>query len=84
MPNETGMTFPTECAIGTAMSPAERVVEFALFDGGACVTPIACTPKTCAALGTTCGPAADGCGNVVQCGACATGLNCVAGACVTP
>jgi hypothetical protein len=34
-------------------------------DGG-----IACTPTTCAALGFTCGIAADGCGGVLDCGTC--------------
>jgi hypothetical protein len=35
-------------------------------DGGPCV------PKTCADQNLSCGPAGDGCGNVIQCGACAT------------
>ena len=34
-------------------------------DGG-----IPCTPTTCAALGYTCGVAADGCGGVLNCGTC--------------
>ena len=29
-----------------------------------------CVPKTCAELGYSCGPNADGCGNVIQCGTC--------------
>jgi hypothetical protein len=29
-----------------------------------------CTPKTCVELGYNCGPAGDGCGNVIQCGPC--------------
>jgi len=29
-----------------------------------------CTPKTCAQLGFTCGPAGDGCGNMLDCGTC--------------
>ncbi len=36
-------------------------------DGG---TVNLCTPKTCGELGYNCGPAADGCGNLLQCGAC--------------
>jgi hypothetical protein len=32
--------------------------------------PFNCTPTTCAALGYNCGPAGDGCGGSVQCGAC--------------
>jgi hypothetical protein len=34
-------------------------------DGG-----VACTPKTCAALGYNCGQAADGCGGLLTCGSC--------------
>ena len=34
-------------------------------DGG-----VACTPTTCAALGYNCGQAADGCGNLLNCGSC--------------
>src|SRR5258706_754115 len=29
-----------------------------------------CTPRTCGDIGATCGPQADGCGDVVQCGSC--------------
>jgi len=35
-------------------------------DGGPCV------PKTCASQGISCGPAGDGCGNVLACGSCTT------------
>ena len=31
-----------------------------------------CTPKTCAGQGFNCGPASDGCGNMIQCGTCAS------------
>ena len=41
-----------------------------------------CTPKTCADLGLDCGPAADGCGGVLQCGTCQAPLIC--GAAGTP
>jgi hypothetical protein len=40
---------------------------FVSADGG---TVNLCTPKTCAQLGYDCGPEADGCGNLVQCGNC--------------
>ncbi len=33
----------------------------------------ACTPKTCLEMGFNCGPVADGCGGLVNCGACASG-----------
>ena len=32
--------------------------------------------QTCASLGKDCGPTADGCGNTLDCGACAVGLLC--------
>jgi hypothetical protein len=43
-------------------------------DGG-----YACTPITCASQGITCGPAGDGCGNLVQCGACVAPQTCGGG-----
>ncbi len=45
----------SECGGGFGLGP----------DGG----PL-CTPATCLGLGLDCGPAADGCGGVLQCGAC--------------
>lgn len=38
----------------------------AILDGSV----LSCTPKTCTELGTTCGPVADGCGGIVECGTC--------------
>ena len=32
-----------------------------------------CTPKSCLSMGYNCGPVADGCGGLVDCGTCATG-----------
>jgi len=32
-----------------------------------------CTPKTCTEMGLNCGPAADGCGTLANCGTCTTG-----------
>jgi hypothetical protein len=41
-----------------------------------------CTPKTCAAQGLECGPAADGCGaKIDSCGLCAAGELCISGKC---
>ncbi len=41
-----------------------------------------CTPKTCAAQGIECGPAADGCGaKIDSCGLCAAGDLCIMGHC---
>ena len=38
-----------------------------------------CVPTTCAALGFTCGPAGDGCGNMLDCGACTSPAYCGGG-----
>jgi hypothetical protein len=37
---------------------------------------VTCMPLTCAALGFDCGPAADGCGGLLQCGTCQAPLVC--------
>ena len=41
-----------------------------------------CVPKTCSQLGTSCGAVSDGCGGILNCGACATGYSCTANKCV--
>lgn len=70
-------TFPTECPAG-AMTSQETILEFMLFDLTACVQPYTpvCTPKTCASQQIECGPASDGCGNLLQCGTCTMGQTC--------
>ncbi len=75
-----GTIFPQEC-LGGPMTQQEKMLEFMLFDLGSCVTPDhpTCTPKTCAAQNIACGPAGDGCGNVIQCGTCAGGQTCGGG-----
>jgi hypothetical protein len=75
-----GQTFPAECD-SNPMTPQEAVLEFMLFDLTACVQPYVplCTPSTCAAEGISCGPAGDGCGNLLQCGTCPTGQYCGGG-----
>ena len=55
VPETCGVPGYSECGGGFGLGP----------DGG----PI-CHPKTCVDLGFTCGPAADGCGGVLQCGIC--------------
>jgi hypothetical protein len=76
--------FPSECA-GGAMTPQEKLLEFMLFDLASCVTPDVptCTPTTCMASNTTCGPIGDGCGNILQCGMCPSGQACIEGVCST-
>ena len=39
----------------------------------------ACVPRTCAQQGITCGPAGDGCGNVLACGSCTAPETCGGG-----
>jgi len=75
-------TFPTECSSGP-MTPQEKMLEFMIFDLGACVKLDVCTAmQTCAQQNVACGPAPDGCGNILQCGACPAGDLCVGGQCV--
>jgi hypothetical protein len=38
-----------------------------------------CTPRTCALAGTNCGPVADGCGGLLQCGTCPAPSTCGGG-----
>ncbi len=38
-----------------------------------------CTPRTCAELGLECGPAGDGCGNLLNCGTCVPPATCGGG-----
>ena len=49
---------------------------------GRCGAPpsgASCTPATCASLGSSCGPASDGCGGLLDCGPCAPPLTCGGG-----
>jgi hypothetical protein len=77
--------FPAECAnVSTAMSVQNRIFEYSFWDlaGSTCTPPTAgstCTPRSCQAQGLGCGPAGDGCGGLLDCGTCATGLTCGAG-----
>jgi hypothetical protein len=75
-----GLNFPTECDSGP-MTAQEAVVEFMLFDVSSCVTPYqaTCTSESCAQQGIDCGPAGDGCGNLLQCGTCPAGETCGGG-----
>lgn len=66
----SGGSFPN-CTVGP-MTPQERVFEYLMFDLTSCVTPYTsnCNPRNCAQMGFNCGPAGDGCGNIIQCGTC--------------
>jgi hypothetical protein len=81
--NADGVNFPGECGNAAPMTPQEKLLEFMLFDLASCITPDnvppMCTPQTCMQLGAECGPQADGCGGVIQCGDCPPGQTCGAG-----
>jgi hypothetical protein len=72
--------FPAECD-DKPMTPQEKLVEFMIFDLSSCITPDlpTCVPRTCAELGLQCGPASDGCGNLLHCGDCPPGQTCGGG-----
>lgn len=72
--------FPDECSTAP-MTAQEKVLEYMLFDLASCVQPYTsgCNPVSCAEQGIECGPATDGCGNVIQCGTCSAGTSCGGG-----
>ncbi len=76
-----GYAFPSECDTAP-MTPQEHMLEFMIFDLSSCVSaapPATCIPRTCAQQNISCGPAGDGCGNVLDCGSCQSPLTCGGG-----
>jgi hypothetical protein len=75
------VTFPTECD-KNPLTAQERVLEFMIWDLASCVgapAPPKCTPLSCQAQNISCGPAGDGCGNLLQCGPCTAPQTCGGG-----
>ncbi len=72
-----GTTFPAACRPGP-MTAQEKDLEFMLLDLANCIpdVPQNCTPRTCADQGISCGPAGDGCGSPINCGACTPPATC--------
>lgn len=78
--NAGASTFPGECAVGP-LTPQEKVFEYLLFDLASCITPYiqSCTPRNCQQMGANCGPVADGCGGIQDCGTCQLPQTCGGG-----
>jgi hypothetical protein len=70
--NTSNAVFPAHCTGN--LTNQEKVLLYMIFDLGACIgqppPPPDCTPDTCESVGALCGFIGDGCGNVVNCGAC--------------
>jgi hypothetical protein len=76
-------TFPAECD-KNGLTAQEKILEYMIWDLASCVpgppAPPTCTPITCQDQNITCGPAGDGCGNLIQsCGTCTPPATCGGG-----
>jgi hypothetical protein len=77
----SGQNFPGECDMNP-MNPQEKALEYLIWDLASCVPPpptSTCTPRTCGQENIGCGPAGDGCGNLIQCGPCTPPATCGGG-----
>jgi hypothetical protein len=77
--DSNNIPFPKECS--TSFTSQEKILEYMIFDLASCVAPpqSTCKPLTCQALGLSCGPAGDGCGDQIDCGTCTSPLTCGGG-----
>jgi hypothetical protein len=77
----TGTTFPAECGAAAPPTAQERILEYMIWDLASCVGPNApaCAPQTCQQQNLACGPAGDGCGNLIDCGTCTGSQTCGGG-----
>jgi hypothetical protein len=87
-PVDSGITTHSPPDSGVVTSPDGSVITFPPPDSGVIILPVdaglpdaivVCTPVTCQSISISCGPIADGCGGVLECGECAAPDTCGGG-----
>lgn len=74
-PGDSGMCVPTPTSTPTVTPTSTPTVT----PTETPTTAPLCTPETCSSLHFNCGPAGDGCGNLLNCGSCPLGQTCGGG-----